>query len=598
MNKKGFVLTETLAVTVFLVTIFTFVYIAVIPLIGKYRDMALRENDIDIVYKLYNIRKMIEKDANEHSIISSDAKIFNCQNLYNKNYCNKLMNYLELSDYSIIYTKSIKNNLEFFKDNNEIYEYLKQYKDNEEYIIGLYDANNHTIAHINYNNLDASVVLGDKISSSTCIATTEEDGITYFSGREICVNYNYVWYSGKMWRIIAIYPDGKMKLMTNNYVTSIMFGENFDFYKDESNHSYVYDWIKDEFMSTLYNYDSFITDEVKWNVSTPSSSSLQTPLPNTNMIKSKFGLIDAHENYLLCKNTDIHPTSPYTNCYTNFSSGYLIHPVGDGVNNDTYGKGFKPVIVLKSDVKFSSGSGTIDNPFRIKGDRASGKKEDNINSRIIGEYVKFKDNNNAPVYRIMGMEENGTTKLITNYYVDNCESKRPSLTSTYGSGTSDVYWDYYLNNTWFNNLKIENGNLFTTGTYYLGNGAANNNYRESICILSDINKKISECTKTTPYTFNVGLPRFGEMFASPIIDSKSCSRFMWNCNSIWTLTKFNNTNGLRYILYTGELPSYNYNNTYGHTGTVLSARATIHLKSSIKIKSGSGTPTDPYVVGL
>ena len=55
-NKKGFFMTETLVVIVFIATIFTFIYISVIPLIGIYEDKSERENDIDIVYKLYNIK--------------------------------------------------------------------------------------------------------------------------------------------------------------------------------------------------------------------------------------------------------------------------------------------------------------------------------------------------------------------------------------------------------------------------------------------------------------------------------------------------------------------------------------------------------------
>ena len=43
-------------------------------------------------------------------------------------------------------------------------------------------------------------------------------------------------------------------------------------------------------------------------------------------------------------------------------------------------------------------------------------------------------------------------------------------------------------------------------------------------------------------------------------------------------------------------------NGYGHTGysptNTYGARPTVHLKSSVKIISGSGTEDDPYVVGL
>ena len=41
----------------------------------------------------------------------------------------------------------------------------------------------------------------------------DSDGINYFSGTNECVDFNYVWYSGKLWRITAIYPDGTLKMI-------------------------------------------------------------------------------------------------------------------------------------------------------------------------------------------------------------------------------------------------------------------------------------------------------------------------------------------------------------------------------------------------
>src|SRR5574344_886292 len=43
----------------------------------------------------------------------------------------------------------------------------------------------------------------------------QEDNIVYISGSATDINFNYVWYSGKLWRITAIYPDGTMKMITD-----------------------------------------------------------------------------------------------------------------------------------------------------------------------------------------------------------------------------------------------------------------------------------------------------------------------------------------------------------------------------------------------
>ena len=59
LNNQGFVLAETLIVSVFLVAIFTMIYVNFYPIIGEYEK---RENydDIDGEYAAYWIKKLIE----------------------------------------------------------------------------------------------------------------------------------------------------------------------------------------------------------------------------------------------------------------------------------------------------------------------------------------------------------------------------------------------------------------------------------------------------------------------------------------------------------------------------------------------------------
>ncbi len=157
-NKKGFVMTETLVVTVFLVTIFTFVYISIVPLMGVYDDMSYRNSDIDIVYKLYHIRRMVTKDSHKNSIIVQSFKPLTCSDLDDENYCNELMDYLELrkdniDNYILIYTNNIHNNINSFRDysldtKKEIYNYLLKKANVDKKALVLLDVKNHTIAHL------------------------------------------------------------------------------------------------------------------------------------------------------------------------------------------------------------------------------------------------------------------------------------------------------------------------------------------------------------------------------------------------------------------------------------------------------------------
>ena len=169
-NKKGFALTETLVVTVFLVTIFTFIYVSIVPLMGRYDDLIDREKDIDIVYKLYNIREILLHDDNRTVITSSgwDGNLV-CNKFAKAEYCAKLFEQLELTNYRLIYVNNIHSHIDDIKavdeelDRNtskkeEIYKYIRQYEDDEgEYLI-LLDLSpdkytkepKHTIAHLLY----------------------------------------------------------------------------------------------------------------------------------------------------------------------------------------------------------------------------------------------------------------------------------------------------------------------------------------------------------------------------------------------------------------------------------------------------------------
>ena len=165
MNKKGFALTEVLVVVVFLVSIFTFIYISVIPLIGKYENLISTEKDIDIVYKLYHIRKLIMSDENRESITTGNANVIYCSNLASSTLCNKLMEQMDLkvsntNKYLLIYSNVVNtNSISSIRnlsgvDATEIADYAEKYRNNiTGKVLFLLDKDKHTIAHLLYDTL-------------------------------------------------------------------------------------------------------------------------------------------------------------------------------------------------------------------------------------------------------------------------------------------------------------------------------------------------------------------------------------------------------------------------------------------------------------
>ncbi|MCI5701179.1 MAG: DUF6273 domain-containing protein, partial [Erysipelotrichaceae bacterium] len=232
-------------------------------------------------------------------------------------------------------------------------------------------------------------------TTSTCKnLTVEEDGITYLSGTNDCINFNYVWYSGKLWRITAINKDGTMKMITDDLITTISYNPDSDanFYdiskKDDTSYtgSYMYQWLNEDFLDTLYNYKNIIVEDSTWNITNSNASSnsaISTKLPETTLINNStigkntpVGLLNSYEYYLSYKNTS------YGSGYLNvgyywwllnpYSSSYVWNVLSNGYAFNYFpsnANGVRPSINLKSNIQLSGGSGTKDDPYTISGDR-------------------------------------------------------------------------------------------------------------------------------------------------------------------------------------------------------------------------------------
>ena len=130
MNKKGFVLMETLVVTVFTLFIFTILYNSIVPILGKYSEISYY-NDLDTTYSLFHIRKFIYDDPNYQNIINSDYKIIACNNdtISIQEACYNLFDFLGIDttkDQLIFMKNSYKNNI---KTNASISNEIKDYLD-------------------------------------------------------------------------------------------------------------------------------------------------------------------------------------------------------------------------------------------------------------------------------------------------------------------------------------------------------------------------------------------------------------------------------------------------------------------------------------
>ncbi len=434
----------------------------------------------------------------------------------------------------------------------------------------------------------------DIVFTDTMDTTDTEDDVIYFSGTEEHIDNNYVWYSGKLWRIVAIYPDGTMKMITDNSITAMPWGESNDF-----GTTWLFQWLNEDFYDTLYNANNIVKTDSVWNYSSITSSI--PPRPETispqRTVSAPVGMINYYEYYRAYQNSSDQDNYLNRNFYwwlmSTYSTNYVYDVYQYGYVSsyryyDTSTSGVRPSIVIKNTVEFT-GEGTKTNPYKIVGDKENPTNNTTLlNSRSSGEYVTF-DND---LYRIVDVEE-GITKLTKVDFIkngNNAITKHFASTAVYGKTTNtqtDDYWDYYLNNTWYNNISTTYRNMLVNGTYYLG--YITTNFKTTICkdlSLSSVTTKT--CNRYTSndadmtFTGKVGLPRVGDMFSSQIMFDGMPD------NLFWTLTrKYDDQLVTIDDSYHRIIPAVN-----GYSGV----RPSITLKSTIKITNGTGMENDPFEI--
>ena len=161
------------------------------------------------------------------------------------------------------------------------------------------------------------------------------------------------------------------------------------------------------------------------------------------------------------------------------------------------------------------------------------------------------------------------------------------------NSNNDSYWGAYLNNAWITpNLK----KYLVNGTYYLGltmimneTGVHASSYKGTICKDINTEETTKECTKTErTWTGLVGLPRIGEMFSFPFDeDSKSTL-------NMYFITPYEG-NGMYFI---GAYRVGDNRVTFNGYDSYYAVRPSINLNSNVKIASGDGISSNPYMLSL
>ena len=303
-----------------------------------------------------------------------------------------------------------------------------------------------------------NVTLKEKLTSLNNIAYQndglyEKSGYFYYKGTDVD---NYVYYSGRLFRIIDI--DKEIRMIEDETETNLVW--TFD---SNYKNSLIHEWLNN-YLDTLKDHDLYL-DKSDW---CNESIDLENYSCSTIM-RDYVGLISTNE-YLQAggKNSYLN-NETYFWTINQDKDGNVFYVNNEGnINNiskkddNYYSYGIRPVISLKEDVLVISGDGTIDNPFVIE-EYGNVMLKDNS----IGSYVTYNGDN----YRILNIDEKGVSLIyddvleVEKKYSDVFSYLNNEFIKRYDKKDL-VQDDYYINEYSYDNKYVRNNK--EKKTYYVG----------------------------------------------------------------------------------------------------------------------------------
>ncbi len=445
--------------------------------------------------------------------------------------------------------------------------------------------------------------------------TRQKDDYTYFQQGYYGLAKKYIWYSGKLWVATGYDKAGNVKAVTESEVTKMPWGPTIDYQG-----SYVESWLNDEFLPTLHNYQKFLVTDASWNYSHEIAGTgdwnTSWPIGKDRIVQGPVGLLNkedlyyasGQDGYFNSGDTIIGQIGHYYYVGTPLANGRLM--IG-GIRWVTFGAfdlnstdfaGVLPSVVFQKNVEVISGEGTREHPYRLKGDE-SGSKGDLLNTRYSGEYVAFGEGVNSS-YRISKVE-NGLTKLVSTRQLLNLkitedgQNVYPLNGIDYNEETGEEFypysytttgslnrWDsnskeypiaYLLNHTFLNPVseflsKSAQNMIATDQKWYPGTVLAKDDYRQ---LKNDANANVA----------TIGLLSFGEPY-----------NVIQKVDDVAMLSFTDGSNSEKGLLLVNDGANFYVDSTSMSSKENGPFRPSMYLKSNVKIKSGSGTKMDPYIL--
>jgi len=535
MDKKGFTLVELLGVLIIMAIIMV---VVVTPIIGQIRNTAkkLDSASLQVLYK----STASYLDDNKNLYPKSDGMIYYIS-------VGQLIDSAKLtSNYLSSYSEKVLSRSNVIKIIVEDGGYQYSLADSEENLSTLYNA---------YQNVEND-------STYTFL------GGTYFSG--LATN-NYIYYSGFMWRIMGLNKDGSIKLVADEPVTTLNYGNDL-LYKN----SYIKEWLNDYFLSRL-KYSDYLIEQRFCYLATSNIAANQDvcgSLIESSIDRAMVGQLSLYEYNMSILNGNTYLDSDSissTLTYSTTDTSKLFTILADGsittinINSMHY---IRPVISLMPESTITDGNGSSSDPYILFKQTASVNQLDNrtLNSLNLsdGEYISM----NSKTYRVIDNDKSNVKVMLNELY----EVSDVDYSSTFGSNSTfdtNEGLAQYLNNTLYLNEYQPLNGVVKVGLWYQGDSTS----------LSSYYKSTSLSKAGLIYGVYVGLPKIGELLTVPIYGETT--------NNFWTISKSSNTT-VNTVSSTGVAET--------NVSSSANIRPVVILNADTLVASGNGTSVTPYVI--
>lgn len=386
----------------------------------------------------------------------------------------------------------------------------------------------------------ANSLIDNGMLSTKIINNLKKENYLYNDNKYILKNLvenNYVSYSGILWRIVSV-DDGKIKLVSDENVTVLPFGKNYD----ESN---VIKWLNSTFKSNLTQPDLFITefDSCVNNVDKIEKSDCNNSKNYVSLL-SMNDYIDAGANNSYLNNN----TYFWLSALNESEPWYVFDNGGLKTDSNNHIYGVRPVIVL-NDIEYIYGNGTKSSPYII-----SNEPVDTLSEIELGSYIDY----SGYTWKVVSKDETSVKVVLSTPLKLNDEEIKKIYSKKYNyyNLNDSTGIAYYLNHTFYNTLK--NKKYLKKGDFYIGKFDT-----------YDLEELYNE--KVNVY---VGLLTVGDIFVTQNIDMYLLSS-VTDDNTIPILNK-NNSLFYNFISYESGI------------------KPVIYLDNKVEVKGGMGDENYPF----